>query len=63
MDRGGAGQEKGSDRRPRRWVKDRRWISLLQDRKWVIGTKDHAVRQEAGEDKKRYLTEDQGGGL
>jgi hypothetical protein len=34
-------------------VKNRRWITL-QDRRWVMG-KDHAVRQEAGQDKKGDL--------
>jgi hypothetical protein len=28
---------------------------MLHDRKLVIGTKDHAVRQEAGQDKKGDL--------
>ncbi len=48
-----AGQDKKRDRRPRRWVKDRRW---------VMG-KDHAVRQEAGQDKKGDLISYQGVGL
>ncbi len=36
---------------------------MLQDRRWVMGAEDHAVRQEAGQDNKRDLIEDQGGGL
>ncbi len=34
---------------------------MLQDRRWIMGSKDHAIRQEVGQDKKGI--EDQEGGL